>query len=316
MNYQELLDDLRSQKMDGKALHQKRLDLMQAIEQQTNRPLVIYAAKVEAPREAPNQIILEDVIGFTDLTSQVGGDSIDVLIESPGGSVDAAHRVVQILRQKYTSIRFIVPGSAYSAATMIALSGDEILMDDAASLGPIDPQINGIPARSILNGFAAVRDVLKSEGPSALPAYLPLLQKYDLHIFEICKDAEERGKQLVCDWLKTYMFKDDADKDQKAEDVVGFFADYDTHKSHARPIFLTDAQKIGVNVTRLNETPELRSNVWDLFLCIKALFDVSINVKIFENRHGVNWGKQFIPPGAKVQVQQPLPKNPAPKPQR
>ncbi|MQY59252.1 MAG: hypothetical protein GH144_06555 [Clostridia bacterium] len=38
-------------------------------------------------------------------------------------------------------MRFLIPHTAYNAATMLALSGDEILMDDRSTLGPIDPQI-------------------------------------------------------------------------------------------------------------------------------------------------------------------------------
>lgn len=312
MKYQELLNEIQAGKLDGQSFFKKRSSLMEEIQTITGRPLIVYAAKIEVPREAPNQIVLEDLIGFTDLIADIDGPKLDVLIESPGGIVDATHRIVHLLRQKYTDIRFIIPGSAYSAATMIALSGNKILMDDAASLGPIDPQINGIPARSVLNGFDAVRQLLKKEGPSSLPAYLPLLQKYDLHIFEICKDAEERGKQLVGDWLKAYMFKDQANTEKKIADIVTFFSDYDTHKSHARPIFITDAQKIGLDVENLSSNPELRKKVWELFLCIKVFFDVTINVKIFENTKGINWGKQFLPPGAAIQMRpMPQPAQPA-----
>lgn len=304
MKYQEILNDLQSGKIDGPGLFNKRQKLMAEIEKITERPLVIYAAKIEAPREAPNQILLEDVIGFTDLIADIEGPKLDILIESPGGIVDASHRIVQIIRQKFTDVRFIIAGSAYSAATMISLSGNSILMDEAASLGPIDPQINGIPARSILNGFESVRQLLKSEGPSSLPAYLPLLQKYDLHIFEICKDAEERGKQLVENWLKSYMFAGETGTEAKIKEIVTFFADYNTHKSHARPIFLDDAKKIGIKVDALSTNRDLKQHVWDLFLCIKVLFDVSSNVKIFENTKGVNWGKQFVPAGT-VQIRAP-----------
>jgi hypothetical protein len=310
MKYQELLNQIQSGAITGQNLYDSRVKLMNEIESITNRPLIIYAAKIESPKEAPNQIILEDVIGFSDLIANIDGDNLDILIESPGGVVDAAHRIVHVLRQKFKNIRFIIPGSAYSAATMISLSGNEILMDNRASLGPIDPQIGGIPARSILNGFNAVRDILKTQGAAALPAYLPLIQKYDLHIFEICKDAEERGKQLVADWLKLYMFDGDADKEEKAKKIVSFFADYDTHKSHARPIFFTDATNIGLKVSEL--TGDLKEKVWDLYLHIKILFDISTNVKIYENSKGINWGKQFNQMNAvRLPIQIPVAPQPA-----
>lgn len=315
MKYQELLTSLETGKLSGAGLLQMRLVLMKEIESITGRPLIVYAAKIDAPREAPNQIVLEDVIGFSDLTADISADKIDVLIESPGGVVDAAHRIVQLLRQKFKDVRFIVPGSAYSAATMICLSGNELWMDERASLGPIDPQINGIPARSILNGFNTVRDILKAQGPSALPAYLPLLQKYDLHIFEICKDQEERGKQLVANWLTQYMLCNDPDKEEKSKKIVSFFADYDTHKSHARPIFYSDAKEIGLKVQTLSTSSPLREKVWDLYLSIRVLLDNSPSVKIFENTAGVNWGKQFNVIRIQPQIPTPQPQ-PASLPSR
>jgi ClpP class serine protease len=45
------------------------------------------------------------------------------------------------LRNKFAHIRFIIPSLAKSAATMLVMSGDEILMDTGAELGPIDPQM-------------------------------------------------------------------------------------------------------------------------------------------------------------------------------
>lgn len=290
MIYQDLLKAFQG-RSDQPYFHQKRLELIKEIENLTGRPLIIYAAKLTAPKG--NQIVLDDLIGFVDLVEKIKDDNLDVLIESPGGAIDAAERIVYFLRQKFRNVRFIVPGSAYSAATMICLSGNEILMDGKSSLGPIDPQINGIPARSIINGFDELCKKLQKEGPSALTAYLPLLQKYDLHILEICKDAEERGKQLVQKWLEEFMFANQADSEGKAKEIVAFFSDYNTHKSHARPIFISEALKVGVKVSNLQENPNIQSKIWDFYLCLRFLFDTTNYVKVFENSYGVNYGPLF-----------------------
>jgi len=308
LKYQDLIDAIEQRRLDAQGLFQERQRLIKEIEAVTHRPLIVYAAKLSAPREAPIQIDLEDVIGFSDLIADIQEDVLDVMIESPGGIVEAAERIVHLLRRKFKHVRFIVPGSAYSAATMLCLSGDEILMDDRSSLGPIEPQINGIPARSIINGFKAVREVLQKEGPSALPAYLPLIQKYDLHIFEICKDAEERGKMLVADWLKQYMLASDPDKEAKSEAIVSFLSDYDVHKSHSRPIFITDAQSNGLNAISLDTVPDLNTRVWELYIHIRLLFDRGPQVKIYENSHGVHWGRQFH------QMMVAVPQQPGPPP--
>ncbi len=291
MKYQELLDSVRSGTIDGQKLYKKRQNLIKQIEKKTGRPLIVYSTKLDAPREASNQIVSDDIIGFSDLTTGLTENNLDVLIESPGGDLAAAQRIVEVLRNKFQHIRFFIPGSAFSAATMIALSGDEILMDERGALGPIDPQINGIPARSILNAFDAVKEKLKEDGPKAIPIYLPLIQKYDLHIFEICKDVEVRGKQVVEDWPKKYMFKGHADEKTIAG-IVSFFSDYDTHKSHSRPIFFREVQKLGLKVALFED--DIRDLVWDFFLCLKVMHELTPFIKIFENGRGTHWGKQHI----------------------
>src|SRR6202012_4411715 len=143
------------------------------------RPLIVYAARFvqSAIPNAPNFIDLSDIDGFTDLINSIptDKDSVDVLVHSPGGKPDATERLVYLLRNRFKEVHFLVPHSAYSAATMLALSGDSIVLHTSATLGPIDPQINGMPARSIKKGFAKVRDSIK---PETLPAYLPLIEKY------------------------------------------------------------------------------------------------------------------------------------------
>jgi hypothetical protein len=70
-------------------------------------------------------------------------------------------------------------------------------MDTVGTLGPIEPQINGIPARAILRAFETIQKRLHDEGPKGLTAYMPLLSKYDLHILEICKSAQELSEELA-----------------------------------------------------------------------------------------------------------------------
>lgn len=71
---------------------------------------------------------------------------------------------------------------------MLALSGNSIVLHSSAILGPIDPQINGVPARSIKRGFEKAKDRIAKEGPEALPAYIPLIEKYSLELLELCED--------------------------------------------------------------------------------------------------------------------------------
>lgn len=63
-----------------------------------------------------------------------------VILETTGGQIEIVERIHNVFRKHYLSVDFIVPNYAYSAGTVLALSGDAIYMDYYSVLGPIDPQ--------------------------------------------------------------------------------------------------------------------------------------------------------------------------------
>jgi ClpP class serine protease len=75
---------------------------------------------------------------------------IDLVIHTPGGLVLASEQIARALVQHQGKVTVIVPHYAMSGGTMIALAADEILMSPSAVLGPVDPQLGGYPAASIL----------------------------------------------------------------------------------------------------------------------------------------------------------------------
>lgn len=64
-----------------------------------------------------------------------------VVLETVGGYIETAERIVTILRRHYRRIDFLVPNYAMSAGTVLVMAGDSILMDYSSVLGPIDPQV-------------------------------------------------------------------------------------------------------------------------------------------------------------------------------
>jgi len=75
---------------------------------------------------------------------------IDFIIHTPGGLALAATQIANALARHRAPVRVIVPHYAMSGGTLIALAADEIIMDENAVLGPVDPQIGQMPAASIL----------------------------------------------------------------------------------------------------------------------------------------------------------------------
>lgn len=265
------------------------------IEALRGRPLIVYATKfvdVSIPN-VPNYIDLTDIDGFADLVKSIPIEkkSVDVLLHSPGGRPDATERIVDILRERFDEVHFLIPHSAYSAATMLALSGNSIELHPIATLGPIDPQLNGIPARSIIKGFEKVRDQL-TESPEKLPAYLPLIEKYTLELLEICNDSEALSKMLVSDWINKYMLKGTEKYSNQIKESVEFFSNYETHLLHSRPLTLNKLKDFQLNIQHSN--PALSELLREAYILINGFFSLTQFVKLYENNLGVSWGKQYV----------------------
>ena len=75
---------------------------------------------------------------------------IDVILHTPGGLVLASEQIARALIDHKGKVTVFVPHYAMSGGTLIALAADEIVMDPNAVLGPVDPQIGGAPAASII----------------------------------------------------------------------------------------------------------------------------------------------------------------------
>src|SRR4051812_16515244 len=127
-------------------------------------------------------LVLSDMAGFMEACSDTKSRELDLVIHSPGGEADAVEQIGEYLRTQFDHIRAIVPLAAMSAATMLALSADEIVMGAHSQLGPIDPQITIMTAEGPRTASAqAIRDqfeMAKKEcaNPKLMSAWLPILR--------------------------------------------------------------------------------------------------------------------------------------------
>lgn len=317
--YQALIDKAGGGQIDGKVLQQERLKKIVEIQDLTGRPLIVYFSNFIKGGNVPNNSIDDtDVTAFSDLIEKVPGDSLDVLIHSPGGLAESAERIVGLLRAKFSSIRFIVPHTAYSAATLLTFSGNQILMDDRSALGPVDPQImfrdpvTGevyfVPSQTITLGFRRAIEALREGQPEVLKAYLPMLNKLNMHLFEICNNAEELTWTLALDWLVRYMFNGHADAAGRAENVTRFFTDHSQTRSHRRGVGIVKATELELNVLDMRENPKLRQAIWELYCAVEFFVDNSDTIKFYENAFGVSWRRRF----QVATIQIPVPGMPGP----
>ena len=68
-------------------------------------------------------------------------EELDLVIDSYGGNIHAAYQVIELLRLHARRVHACVPFYAKSAATLLCLGAEEIVVDDLAQLGPLDTQI-------------------------------------------------------------------------------------------------------------------------------------------------------------------------------
>ncbi|MYE37980.1 MAG: hypothetical protein F4X82_00460 [Candidatus Spechtbacteria bacterium SB0662_bin_43] len=299
-DWQNYIQAASQQGINPSELLELRINCYKDIEKQRGRPLIVYASRFteNALPGTPNNIDIQDIRYFTDVIDSIESNvrSVDILLHSPGGDANATERIVKLLRKRFEEVHFLIPHSAYSAATLLALSGDSISMHPSATLGPVDPQVgipskNGmrfVPARSILDGFEKMKESFKNNGVESLPAYIPLIEDYSIDILEVCEKAEDLSRELAEKWLTDYMFKNSSNKRTSIKKIASYFGNYNIHKSHTRPLMYDDMKNVGLQVN-LVENSE-KDLLWEAYILIDGFFSVSPFVKLCENTYGTSVG--------------------------
>jgi len=77
----------------------------------------------------------------TEITTERDNTEIDLWLDSGGGNIDAAYKLVMAIRHYAAVFRVVIPDYAKSAATLLAIGADEIVMGPASELGPLDAQL-------------------------------------------------------------------------------------------------------------------------------------------------------------------------------
>ena len=132
------------------------------------------------------------------------------MLTTNGGSIEEVERIVNVTRNFYSDVAFAIPDYAYSAGTVLCMSGDDIYMNYFSVLGPIDPQVPNkdgkyIPAQGYLDKVEEfVKKSLKNELSSA--EYM-MLKELDLANLRYYQQSRELSIELLKKWLVQYKFK-------------------------------------------------------------------------------------------------------------
>ena len=111
-------------------------ELLKKLEEKLNGDVFTYYGEIVNGAERQVKDLIEGLSNDPDKR-----DKIFVFLTTPGGSLTPVQRMVDIFRHFYSEVNFIVPDYAYSAGTILCMSGDNIYMNYFSTLGPIDPQV-------------------------------------------------------------------------------------------------------------------------------------------------------------------------------
>ena len=138
-------------------------------------------------------------------------DKLIFILTTIGGYNEVVHRIVDTIRHHYKTVDFIIPNYAYSAGTVLVMSGDEIHMDYYSRLGPIDPQVENVsgkmvPALGYLEQYKRLTEKAKSNTITVAEVQL-LISGFDQAELYQYEQERKLSISLLEEWLAKYKFK-------------------------------------------------------------------------------------------------------------
>ena len=252
----------------------------------TGRNVIAYYSGFLDKPNAPNTDINDlDMTGFMNtLRGMDCSKGLDLILHTPGGSPAAAEAIINYLRTKFSkNIRVIVPQIAMSAGTMMACAASEIIMGNQSSLGPVDPQFNGIPAYNIKMEFEEAKKDLATN-PENVHYWAIKLQQYPAAFLKTAIDAIQLSGTLLREWLSTCMFE--GDSDTIVDDIVKKLNEHDDSKTHGRHFNMNFCKSIGLKIVTMEDD----NNLQDAILSVHHAYMLTISgsniAKIIESQNG------------------------------
>lgn len=287
-SWSDLLEEVQAVGSTHDLIRRRYLDELAS---HTGRNVIVYYSGWLQKPDAPPHVVQvndDDKNGFMATIHQLDrSKGLDLILHTPGGETAATESLVDYIRSMFgTDVRAIVPQLSLSAGTMVALSCREVVMGKHSSLGPIDPQLGGVPAHGIVEEFQrAVREITANQ--MMIPVWQPIIAKYHPTLVGECEKAIQWSADMVREWLETGMFEGDPDALDKANHVVDELGDHALTRSHARHIAMKKALEIGIKVTSLEDDQTLQDLVLSVHHACVHTLSATPAVKLIENQKGV-----------------------------
>ena len=215
------------------------------LENKLGADVIVYYGEILGGIEGQVKSIIEELA-----KDPQKNNTLYVVLTTPGGSLTPVQRMVDIFRHFYVEVNFIIPDYAFSAGTIMCMSGDNIYMNYYSALGPIDPQVQNKDGKLVaaLGYLDKINELLqKAKDNTLTQAEFLILKDFDLAELRSYEQAKELAVDMLKNWLAKYKFKDwvehsdgrpvtDDEKIARAIEIANILSDNNRWKSHGRPI--------------------------------------------------------------------------------
>ena len=248
----------------------QRVEMYDKIEAHRKRPLIVY---VTSKRQGAANSMASDALPR--LIEQVealpkGSKQVDLLIVSFGGDPMVAWRLISVLHQRVEHIEVLIPQSAYSAATLVALGANKIVMHPYGHLGPVDMQIYNPGAEGFAKWFSTeditafldfVRETLKITDQEHVRALFETTCK---EVTSLGIGFSARSSKLAVDLAERLLSRHMVEEEQKVK--VRSIVENMSRKfqAHSYPVSRSEAIAMGLPVEskRDEALEELMWSAW------------------------------------------------------
>ena len=245
--------------------YNSRKKIYQELEKIRNRPIISYVTSI---RPGCSAQMAQDVLPI--IVKQISkiqdtSDSIDLLILSNGGDPIVSWRIISLLREKFKHISVLIPYTAYSAATLLALGADEIIMHPFGNLGPLDPQLTFIDNKGkqkiisyedITKYIQFVKDIGITDQELIQKSFEKLTGEIPPTLIGFAKRSSQLGLTMGQKLLATHM------KDENKTKIISETLNTKFYH-HGYPLGRKEAKDIGLPISDADENVE--KLMWEIY---------------------------------------------------
>lgn len=290
-----LMNEYITRRLTGGQLLDELQRLIRKHNKMTDSYMLVYSAGLNKPVPAV-PLSMDDYYIIADIISSAPGGKLNMYVETPGGSGEAAEEIVNCIHAKFDHVNFIVTGEAKSAGTLLVLSGNSISMTQTGSLGPVDAQI------PIGRGRISAHDYMEWVNEKQAEAIKQgRLSPFDATMIAQISPGELKGvnnalefaHDLVVKWLPQYKFRDwnvtetkktnvtSEMRSKKARDIAKALTNHSKWRSHGRSLKIQDLESIGLKIDLIDDSPKESEIVYRIQVVLRLLFSTTNIYKIF-----------------------------------